>query len=247
MSVQQLRQEVQALTRRLENLAVGGQISSKTARNRRRRQRQSARRNGGGAPQVTQSVAPLARGINTPRRRRSGRTAVQPFDGSIRVRRKEFIATLTGSQKSFVSTLSVAAFPWLKKLGAAFDRVIWHSMKIIWKPAVGTTTDGMVCYGVDWASDPKKGPSDYTRQAALNYTPVADHPVWQSNESGLVLPVSKLMTRKEYYVFIDSSRDSPPDNFDLAPGILVAIVDSSLSKTFGEVWIEYDASLFGTQ
>lgn len=159
--------------------------------------------------------------------------------------RRELIHTAKagdgGAATQWAGILYPDTLSWLSGVAKAFERIRWHSATIIWRPAVGTTTNGMVAYGADWTCS-TTAPTD--RAAVLALTPVNDHPIWQSAEvRPLVLPVQRLQSRA-WYVLGGS------DSFDKAPcSVFFALSSSNLTKDSlaGELWIAYDVVLSGTR
>lgn len=125
---------------------------------------------------------------------------------------------------------------WLKKLTTAFERIRWHSARIMWRPAVGTNKDGRLLMAVDW--DGKH--ENTTAQSVSALTPIADVPLWQATT--LNLPPSRLQTRKEY--FIDST--AATERVDRSPASIAVYIGAATTGVVGHLWITYDVSLFGT-
>lgn len=239
MALAQLRNELAALERKMAALRVNDTApAGRTARNRRRRQRRRERMRGnnGGVVAPAQQNPASGRSQGGRRRQRRRGLGVNP-EGNVRVHRTELLVEVKGGNAKGTYDLSLDKFSWLAQLSKAFDRCVWHSADLIWKPAVGTTTDGLIAYGVDWSGKVK---ANWGRKDVLSLTPIADHPVWQSTETcPLILPSVKLMSRKEYILSSDALEDK-------APGVLVYACTGSDNKTYGELWIRYDISLFGT-
>lgn len=161
-------------------------------------------------------------------------------DGSMTVSREELLVAVTGNGTEVSGSIDLKpdSFSWLKNVANSFERITWHQCQIYWKPAVGTSVNGLVVYGVDWNS---KTPATLTRAIIQAMTPVCDHPLWQDNRGRpLILPVSKLMTRKEYSLQSDVKPDSQP-------AILSYHVASSDKMFLGEIWIKYRVTMFGTR
>lgn len=236
----ELRQELNALMRRIENVKLGS-VSAKTLRNRRRRAKKKNKRGGfpvSGviAPQIQNPAVGNFGGGGGKRKRRKGGGSAQPM-GSIRVSREEYLGDIdtTANQagKAGVYPLNPYVFTWLSTLAKAFDRHSWHSCRVFYKPAVGTNMNGILAYGMDWNYS---GGGDKTKVLAC--TPVVDAPVWQATE--MVLPSQKLMSRKEYL-------NSATLGVDSSPGQVVWYAthrDTSVI-TLGELWVCYDLTLFG--
>lgn len=227
MSEQQLKKEIAALQRRLSAMQV---TPARTTPRKRQRNRRPKPRN---APAIgnmaTPSVAPLNLGATC-----SMDTGV----GGIRIKRTEFFKDVKGKSTmdwTDLGDMVVANFPWLKNLARAFDRITWHSAVLHYKPAVGTMKDGMVVYGVDWDSN-----GTATVEFIRALTPLVQGPVWQA--TNLALPKSRLMTRREY-----RTNQSPnPDPYDSAPGIVGMLCTGKENIVYGQIWVSYDVTLFGT-
>lgn len=246
MSLQSLQSEIAALQRRVQALQLPVS-SAKTARNRRKRQRRRAKQAGaaaGGVPVAPMTQAPV-QGAGGGRRRRArggggGIPTISNGQGAVRVRRTEFALEVSGGTAVQGFYFRAEDFPWLGNLAKSFDRITWHSATVCWKPAVGTTVDGLVSYGMDWAGDRQVT----KRSDLLAFTPVQDHPVWQ--QSQMVLPSARLQTRKEYVTKQNDSVSNRPF-YDSSPGLLTVVTTNTAAKVMGEIWITYDVTLFGTQ
>lgn len=103
---------------------------------------------------------------------------------------------------------------------------------------MGTTSDGLVSYAVDW--DAKPSSYSASRAAVVSLTPVKDHPVWQSTDaSPLVCPRQFLMSRRHYIL-------TTTDLDDKVPGtLLVNVSGGPASKAVGELWVRYTVEFLG--
>lgn len=161
-------------------------------------------------------------------------------DGSMRITREEMLVAVMSNAPEGLVVLSPANFPWLKGISANFERFVANSMRIYYKPAVGTATDGLIVYGVDW--NPDNG-GNTTRSGIQQLTPVNDHPLWQdSRGQPLILPKSRLQTRKEYLLTSTQKSDSSVGYLAYNAGPKTDVV-----KFYGELWVKYDISFFGTK
>jgi hypothetical protein len=128
-------------------------------------------------------------------------------------------------------------FSWISGVAKAFERIVWHECHIYWKPAVGTTTNGIIAYGADWGSND----SSVDKKTVQACTPVYDHPVWQDTRSRpMVLPRNRLQSRKEYIL-------SGKDASDVQPGRIAYYCSASGLTSCGELWVRYRVSFYGTQ
>lgn len=168
----------------------------------------------------------------------------------MRVSRDELLITLGTSDKGSVSTVvplnptlpdksGNPFFSWLSGLAASYERIVWHKLEVSWRPAVGTTESGIICYAVDW--DPKDTGAAVTRPMVTSLTPVKDHPIWQATDSmPYRAPVGFLQSRKHYVMRATEIADTCPGS------LLVSLENGPASKSLvGELWIRYDVTLIG--
>lgn len=244
---QQLKNQIAALQRKLAKLEVsrnGASANSPTANNnnagpsasRRRRARRArgAMVSNRGITSTPNVVAPRVQAPNM-------RSAAQ--QGSIRIRRNEFLVEIKTGNGGGALAINIASFTWASKIAAAFDRATYHKVVFRYKAAVGTNVNGMISFSFDWDSNQA---ATVNRNIVLAATPVNDHPVWQS--STMALPPSRLMTRKEYNMFAPKS--AVGTDYDNCPGYLLYATTATKGTAtddfvVGELWIDYDISLFG--
>lgn len=152
------------------------------------------------------------------------------------ITRDELLVSIKGAGGKF--NLDPASFSWLSTVSKAFERIVWVSCHIYYRAAVGTNASGLVAYGVDWDSNP---PETISRAAVVACTPAADHPVWQSSiTQPLVLPPSRLQSRKEYLI-------TAKEAVDKQPGTIIWANSGDESKEVGELWAKYTVRLSGTR
>lgn len=248
VSRKQIAQLCRSLTQQLavQNGASSTGKPGRRARNRRRRRARRGRTNGMENIPTGQPGMPSTTG---PRRRP---TRLTGGEGSLRVARDELLATVrTGSTGDAAGSVSVtipivpipsstdaSAFPWLSGIAASYERIVWNSLSFSWRSAVGTTTDGLVCYGVNWESPTKAAKP--TRAEVTSLMPVKDHPLWKStDESPLHCPKGYLQSRRHYVMRSTDLDDSSPGSFQLS------VINGPSGKDVGEVWISYDVTLLG--
>lgn len=227
------RREINALTAALNKLSV------KPATRRRRRARQNVN------PQIPAGFSSTPNPAPTRRRRGRGRNPQSNtlgVEGKVRLKRSEILASVSakGNAAQAIALLPTSTvLTFLNGLSKSFDRILWHSAKVCWKPAVGTTTNGTIAFGVDW----NVSTTTPTKTQVMSLTPVVSVPVWQSTDrSPLVLPGHKLMTRREYTIGEVASFDTSPAS------ILVYLTGSEEKVTsYGDLWLEYDVTLSGTK
>lgn len=176
------------------------------------------------------------------RNRRRKRSSQASNDGRLTVSRWELITEIKSDTNSPAKSYYEMILPtatrmsWLNGLAKNFSRIVWHSLSIEYRPAVGAMKDGSVVVGIDWSAGTSTAP---TKNVVQNCTPNFQVPVWQKRS--MAAPSSKLQSRKEY--ILDAS-----SNVDKAPGdILVALSCTSAKEVqyFGDIWVHYNVSLFG--
>lgn len=231
--MEQLQREVQSLTDRLR--AVGVQGSSQKKKPRRAR-KNKVPQTGSSSPGLMQVTAG-----SSSRRRRRGK--VTGNAGEITLSRKEVCLTVkaVAGTDTGHGTLGIrpASFSFLKQFHM-FDKVKWNRLSFVYKPMVGSTTNGAVAYGVQWGFDGTP-PVDRSSMSAL--TPNQSHSVWSDGQSApLVCPVSKLQTRPWF------TPDDSKDDVETGPGRLCWLVTDSDKKGYamGELWVDYSVTMTGT-
>nr|QHA33893.1 putative coat protein [Atrato Sobemo-like virus 1]QHA33897.1 putative coat protein [Atrato Sobemo-like virus 1] len=183
-------------------------------------------------------------GTNRRRRRRRNRANVsQPAaavdnSGTVRVKRVEFLAAVKNpSDDTTVNSyfdMTGKNLTWLSKLVSAFDKIVWHSCVLEYRPYASAMTNGTVAIGTDW--DSRQIPN---RTRVLGCTPSVETQV--SKAVRLSCPSAQLMSRKHYDL---SSADG---NFDGQPFRLLVSADSNVKGLYyGDIFVHYDVSLLGT-
>lgn len=150
--------------------------------------------------------------------------------------RSDSAGNASGSSKLIVTV--AANFPWLSKVAASWERVMWHKCHFTWRPFVGTTSDGSVAYGPDYSF---KGTTD--RAFVTSLSPVADHPLYLSTEGrSLVIPTAMLQSRKWYL----TTSSTVTDVAESAPfNLAINAKGGPATKDLGELWIHYTLTLSG--
>lgn len=148
------------------------------------------------------------------------------------------IAPLAGSDAS--------QFPFLKNLGKVYSRLRWDSIVFEWRPAVGTTTNGIVTYGVR-LMEPNTTVVPKTRFDVSALSPVNDHPVWSC--SNMRVARDLLQSRMWYGIQDTTVITDVKDLVDVAPGALQYGVESDLAENtlVGEFWISYSVTMDGSR
>lgn len=212
-------QEVQALKNLLNQVG-----SSKSKPRRRNRRAKPAQNN---LPAQTPS-APK-------RNRRRRRNVPQGADGSIRVARTEFFRKVQLDAKMGLDIgvkIVPDQFSWLKTLALCFDRIVWHSIVVEYRPYSSAMNSGSVAVGMDWNSSV----STVERDKVLACTPSFQTSVFQGRS--LVFPPNMLMNKKSYST-VTSDKEFPGT-------LLISAASDKASLYAGDIYIRYEATLSGT-
>lgn len=237
------------------NIKVSG--TSKAEKNRRRRQKRKAKKNGLNQTPGTAGgaiVIPMNVGKKKNKKRGSGSGVAA---GEVTIARSEYLTEVKTSDQGKASgdfILDVMNFPWLSNIAKAFERIRWNSAVIEYRPAVGTTSDGLFCLGFDWgdksAAALERQENGFLgfyktveRSAVLACTPANDTQVW--NKTRMNIPAGRLQSRQWYE--IPASTTTSVAVYDRAPGSVVYSASSGNSKVVGELWIHYSVRLSGTR
>lgn len=241
---------VQSLVERMANVAVA---PKRRKRRRRGRGAQSTVVNIPGAEGGNPNL--MAFGGGRSRRRKANGPAFDIGNGGrVTLSRCELYsqATVLKNTSSLLAEVPIFppaaqtanVFPFLQNLARVYTRLRWEKMVFEWRPAVGTTTNGIITYGVRLMDDATAPPTSRIQISALS--PVNDHPVWQSSD--MVVPTELLQSRKWYAIQRTGTGATNPDLVDLAPGSLqfgLSVDNSADDRMFGEFWICYRVTLDG--
>lgn len=229
-----VQQEIQRLSRALNDLALATGPRKRTRRRKR-----------GNATSV--QAAPAAMGSAQRPRMRLG--SGRQREGEVTVDRRELLTEVTASASTTSSngvkylnpdtTNPSAQFPWLSTLAKMFDRMRVNHMRIYWVPAVGTNTSGQLYYGIDWNRSAAKG----TAAVVTAMTPSMQISLWMdTTNKPMVLPRDRLQTLLWYQIGGGSTYQFGPGNI-----VWYATYDSpSANKVLGAFWVDYSVTLQGT-
>jgi len=139
--------------------------------------------------------------------------------------------------------LNPANTDWIiRRLALCYEHSKWHSLAIWYKPAVGSTVNGLVSFGVDY--DDAIYPS--TRQVVCGYTPSTTTAVWQDTESKKIRVSGAKLQSRAWFAH-QLTGDKIPDK---CPGTVVYGITAdapSVDKIYGELWIDADITFAGFQ
>jgi len=148
--------------------------------------------------------------------------------GNLRVRYKELLTTVSGNSTQIHEFLPGATgMPHLDARAGLYELYKIIGVRFIYKPAVGTSTNGEVLLGVDF--DSRDIVQTYSGTAALQ--PKATGPVWRA--FGLRVPPGLAMKQK--WLLTSNLQDDAP-----ARGAFTLQYTSTASVEAGTVWCEYD-------
>jgi len=154
------------------------------------------------------------------------------------VRYKELLAPVVNGTTQFLFTPGSSGLPHLDARGRMYEMYrLRGPVRVQYRAAVGTTTNGEVLIGVDY--DAKDAVLSYQGTAALS--PKSMTPVWK--DSVLVVPHNRAMKQKWLVTATDISPTTAggtPINYrDDAIAFGLNITSTGASAT-GSVWIEYN-------
>nr|WQM60698.1 MAG: VP3 protein [Solemoviridae sp. 2] len=157
-------------------------------------------------------------------------------DGAITVKRTELLCTVDSNATKVIDIFpSDEVLPWLNKLIPAFERIVWVSARLEYRPYVGANTSGVVMFGPDWNSS-HSASGKPSKKDVQSTTPCVEGPVW--NPCVLSLPPQRLMTRKEYSLQSSDKNDKQPCQI---------LLFSNGNTEVGDVWLSYHVRLVGTR
>lgn len=180
-----------------------------------------------------------------PKRRKRKGKGLEPSEGSVRIVRTEFLATIKVASGASTASghvdLVPDSFSYLANLAKSFEKSCWNDVEIFYKPAVGTTVGGLLTVGMDWDFVGE----DVARNKLTGYTPNFTTAVWgDSQNRAMRLPRDKLQNLKWYL------HNSKVNTYQLrGPGKIHWAVDASIASTavtLGELHIRYSITLAGS-
>lgn len=136
---------------------------------------------------------------------------------------------------------------YLYRLASCYTRLRWNRVRFEWKPAVGTSTNGIITYGARLMDDRARNAKPKSRQEVSALYPVNDHPVWQ--RADMTVSRNLLMSRTWYAIAAGTDADGA-DRIDVAPGSLevgLDVTSNDAEMVYGEFWIDYSVTLDGTR
>lgn len=240
-----MRRAISSLTKQVESLQVRNGPAPANGRKGNRRRRR--RGNGAGGVGASGGNIPAAY-ASAPRNSRQKRNASQIGNGGrIRLQRDELLCTVATSEKTAETVFQKALvpgpglMPFLFRLSSCYQRIRWLRAHITWRPCCGTSTNGIISYGV--AFNNTRAVS--TRELVTSLTPCNDHPVWQnSGNAPLVIPGEMLMSRKWYALNTNGA-----DAYDQQIGTFCVGLSHDQTEgkeSRGEFWISYAVEMEGT-
>lgn len=182
------------------------------------------------------------------RSRIGGNGPIRPIGngGRIKITRDELLCSVstthgkTETVNSFDLIPGSGVMPFLFRLSSCYQRIRWLRAHITWRASCGTSTNGIISYGVAF----NNGQSVTTRDLVTALTPCNDHPVWQSGVNNpLVIPPSMLMSRR-WYILNSSTADKT--DMDFGRFCYGLTHGATTADSRGEFWISYTVEMEGT-
>jgi hypothetical protein len=164
----------------------------------------------------------------------------------IRLRHREFVGNVSGSTTFATSGLFVnpgldVSCPWLSILAGAFETYRWNKLSFHYVPSCATSTAGAIFIAPDY--DPSDDNTHLTKGDFLSFQDAVRAPPWQAVEC--MCTPSNLHNRKTHYVR-HSGDVGEIRTFD-ALRLWFGKETPAVDTTIGELWIEYDVTLFTPQ
>lgn len=183
------------------------------------------------ASKTTPRSAPSSRG--------KSRTRTRLPPGTVIVRYKELLRTVTKGTSRFLFVPGSSGLPHLDTRGRMYEMYrLRGPVRVQYRAAVGATANGEVLIGVDY--DAKDAVLTYEGTAALS--PKSMTPVWR--DSTLSVPHNRAMKQKWLVTATDISAapglSGTPDNFREDAIAFGLNITSTGDNNTGSIWIEYN-------
>lgn len=132
------------------------------------------------------------------------------------------------------------SFPWLSAMATAFETYTVHKLKYTYAPSVSTSTAGSIALAIDYdALD--QDPRDKTQM--LSYKSSTRSALWQAASLNVNMVDTMGLSRRKFTRDGDVSGDLK--TYDV--GTLYIYTEGQTSGLLGELWVEYDISLYTPQ
>jgi len=165
----------------------------------------------------------------------------------VRMSRREFIQEVYPNEAWTVQKFALnpglsGSFPWLSGVARNFEKYVINKFTIEYRTAQSTFIPGKIQMAPDFdASDS----APMSKRELLTYTLATDGPVWQNFD--LNLPKGYLMNQKKYYVRQDDNFSGDIKLYDPCNIFIAADPVTTDVQYLGEIWINYDITLFEPQ
>lgn len=173
----------------------------------------------------------------------------------LRLRHAEFATDLVGDGSSFkighfvVNPGSSSVFPWLSRIAPNFESYVFNSLSFTYVPACATTQNGSMGLSPDYDATDNTDNTHipYTKAQVCAFQDSCRTPVWQPVT--MTCTPSNLHKRKQYYVRESVDASTVPGVGDRSSdALLIYYWFSGVSEDVGgELWVEYDITLFTPQ
>jgi len=165
----------------------------------------------------------------------------------VRMSRREYITDITPQSGWSVFKLAInpgdsSSFPWLSGVARNFEKYVINRLSIQYKTGQSSIIPGKIQMGPDF--DPSD-PSPNTKKELLTYTLACDGPVWQNFQ--LDIPKGYLMNQRKYYVRSLGQEVNDLKLYDACNVFIGSDANSTELSYLGEIWIDYDITLYEPQ
>lgn len=165
----------------------------------------------------------------------------------VRMSRREYITDIIPQAGWSVFKLAInpgdsKSFPWLSGVARNFEKYVINKLTIEYKTGQSSIIPGKIQLGPDF--DPSD-PSPMSKKELLTYTLACDGPVWQN--FSLDIPKGYLMNQKKYYVRSNGQVVNDLKLYDACNVFIGSDANSTELSYLGEIWINYDITLYEPQ
>lgn len=165
----------------------------------------------------------------------------------VRMCRREYITDIVPTEGWSVFKLAInpgdnKSFPWLSGVAKNFEKYVINSLSIEYRTGQSSIIPGKIQLGPDF--DPSD-PAPNSKKELLTYTLSCDGPVWQN--FSLSIPKGYLMNQKKYYVRSSGQVVNDLKLYDACNIFIGSDANSTELSYLGEIWINYDITLYEPQ
>jgi len=192
---------------------------------------------------INQVRAPAASGV----RYTQGVPDFQSSKGACRIRHREFIYDLAfaTSFSGFSASINPGlanTFPWLSTLAQVFETYVFKSLRFVYEPSCGSTSEGWVSQFIDYDASDNLVPT--TKSEVMSMAGSVLSPLWVENAVNF-RPIDSAFTKRRFVRAGDVAPDEDVNLYDVGNCGIYGVSD--VAKTNGAWFVEYDIELHTPQ